>query len=123
MLREQKQNWGSLLEHGIVIACDAERFEIAYEKRSFFAAQVSDGNVADAFSRAARSVLGIASPVKILLVEGGLEGRTLAQLGQQAKAAARSAAEQSAISHPLVQDAINIFGAEIQRVKLPGEEV
>jgi DNA polymerase-3 subunit gamma/tau len=120
-LREQKQNWGSLLEHGIVVACDAQRFEIAYEKRSFFAAQVADGAVADAFSRAARSVLG--AEAKILLVDGGLEGRTLAQLGQAAKAAARSAAEQSAIAHPVVQDAINIFGAEIKNVKLPGEEV
>jgi hypothetical protein len=120
-LREEKPTWGSLLEHGIVLSCDAEKLEVAYEKRSFFAAQVSDRAVADAFERAAKSSIGVQA--KILLVEGGLSGRTLAQLANEAKTAALDAARREAVSHPVVQEAIAIFGAEIKNVKLPGEEV
>jgi len=119
-LREERATWGSLLEHGVVIRCDAEALEVAYEKRSFFAAQISDPAVADGFARAAQSELGVRA--RILICEGGVTGRTVAQLTNEQKTAALDAARREAISHPVVQEAIAIFKAEVRNVKLPGDE-
>lgn len=119
-LRKVRVTWGSLLEHGVVFRCDAEALEIAYEKRSFFAAQVTDREVADAIGRATKSELG--GTARIMLCEGGLTGRTLAQLHSEQKSQALDAARREAIAHPVVQDAIAIFKAEVRNVKLPGDE-
>ena len=119
-LRKERVTWGSLLEHGVVFRCDTEALEIAYEKRSFFAAQVTDREVAEAIARAAKSELGGAA--RIMLCEGGLTGRTIAQLQSEKKSQALDAARREAIAHPVVQDAIAIFKAEVRNVKLPGDE-
>jgi len=119
-LREERATWGSLLEHGVVVRCDAEILEVAYEKRSFFAAQISDAAVAEGFARAARAELG--ARARILICDGGVTGRTVAQITNEQKTAALDAARREAISHPVVQEAIAIFKAEVRNVKLPGDE-
>jgi len=119
-LREERATWGSLLEHGVVLRCDAEALEIAYEKRSFFAAQISDPAVAEGFAKAARAELG--ARARILVCDGGVTGRTVAQITNEQKTAALDAARREAISHPVVQEAIAIFKAEVRNVKLPGDE-
>jgi DNA polymerase-3 subunit gamma/tau len=119
-LREERQTWGSLVEHSVVVRCDADAFEIAYEKRSFFAAQLADPLIPEAITRAAHAVLG--APTRILVCEGRLSGRTVAQLGNEQKMAALDAARREAVAHPSVQHAIDIFKAEVRTVKLPGED-
>jgi DNA polymerase III subunit gamma/tau len=119
-LRKERATWGSLLEHGVIVRCDSEALEIAYEKRSFLAAQLTDSQVADAFTRATKNELGAAA--RLLLCEGGLTGRTLAQLASEQKSQAMDAARREAIAHPAVQDAITIFKAEVRNVKLPNDE-
>lgn len=119
-LRTERQAWGSLVEHGVALRADAGGLELAYEKRSFLAAQVQDRTVFDAISRASTSVLG--APAKILVCEGAIQGRTLAQITNELKNAALDAARRAAVAHPVVQDAIAIFDAEVKSVKLPGEE-
>jgi len=119
-LREERATWGSLLEHGVVLRCDAEALEVAYEKRSFFAAQISDPAVAEGFAKAARAELG--ARARILVCDGGVTGRTVAQITNEQKTAALDAARREAISHPVVQEAIAIFKAEVRNVKLPGDE-
>jgi hypothetical protein len=119
-LREERATWGSLVEHAVIIRCDADGFELAYEKRSFFAAQLADGTVAEAITRAAHAELG--APTRILVCDGKLSGRTIAQISNEQRTAALDAARREAVSHPVVQDAINIFKAEVKNVKLPGED-
>jgi hypothetical protein len=112
-LRQERATWGSLVEHSVIIRCD-DVLELAYEKRSFFAAQLNDRELGEAMQRAGVS--------RILLVDGGLTGRTLAQLHNEQKTQALDAARREAIAHPVVQDAIAIFKAEVRNVKLPGDE-
>ncbi len=119
-LRLERPTWGSLLEHGVVLRCDSELLEVAYEKRSFIAAQVQDAAVAAAFARAAKTALGV--ELKIVVCDGVVQGRTIVQIGSAEKTAALDAARREAIAHPAVQDAIEIFRAEVRAVKLPGEE-
>ncbi|MBI2391774.1 MAG: DNA polymerase III subunit gamma/tau [Deltaproteobacteria bacterium] len=119
-LREERQTWGSLVEHAIILRCDADAFELAYEKRSFFAAQLADGAVIEAITRAAKAELG--SAARIMVCDGKLSGRTLAQLANEQRTAALDAARREAVAHPVVQEAIAIFKAEVKTVKLPGDE-
>ena len=119
-LREQRPTWGSLLEHGVVMRCDGGGFDVAYEKRSFLAAQVSDRAVAEAFARAALAEL--TAPTRILVCDVPPRGRSLAAQATQQKNAALDAARESARTHPAVRDALEIFGAEVRSVKVPGDE-
>jgi DNA polymerase-3 subunit gamma/tau len=119
-LRAIRPTWGSLLEHGVVLRCDARGLEVAYERRSFLAAQVQERAVADAFAIAAREELG--ADVRIFVADVAPKGTTLATLSTQRKNAALDAKRRAAIDHPSVKDAVEIFRAEVQKVKLPGEE-
>jgi DNA polymerase-3 subunit gamma/tau len=119
-LRAVRPTWGSLLEHGVVLRCDARGLEVAYERRSFLAAQVADKAVAEAFAAAAREELG--GPTRIFVADVAPKGVTLATLSTQQKSAALDARRRAAIDHPSVKDAVEIFRAEVQKVKLPGEE-
>ncbi len=119
-LRQERATWGSLLEHGVIVRCDGEALEIAYEKRSFLAAQLGDPQIGDAFTRATKNELGAAA--RFVLCEGGLSGRTLAQLSSEQRSQAMDAARREAIAHPAVQDAISIFKAEVRNVKLPNDD-
>ncbi|MEO7096937.1 MAG: hypothetical protein ABI175_27000, partial [Polyangiales bacterium] len=120
VLRAQRATWGSLVEHGLVVRCDATAFEVAYEKRSFLAAQVADRGFGEAFARAAQAQLGASA--KIHLCEVPPKGRSLAALATQQKNASLDAARRAAIGHPLVQEAVSIFNAEVRGVKIPGDE-
>jgi len=119
-LREERATWGSLLEHGVVIRCDAERFEVAYERRSFLAAQVADRAVAEAFARAARGVLG--ADTRIFVCDSPPQGRSLATAASQARNAALEAARDAAKNHPVVKEALAVFGGEVRGVKLSKDE-
>jgi hypothetical protein len=119
-LRTFRGTWGSLLEHGVVIRCDAQKLEVAYERRSFLAAQVSDTAVSEAIDRAARETLG--GGATIWLCDVPPRGLTLAQLANQVRTAAQAEARDAALSHPSVRDAIEIFSAEVRDVKLPGDD-
>jgi hypothetical protein len=118
-LRSNRATWGSLLEHGVVVRCDAERFEVAYERRSFLAAQVSDPPVAEAFARAARDELGAAT--RILVCDKPPEGKSLAAITAESRIAADDAARTAAREHPVVQDAIAVFGGVRIKVKLTSD--
>lgn len=119
-LRAEKATWASLLEHGIIVRADAEAFVVAYDRRSFLAAQIKDPSVGAAIARAAKAALG--APSQILLCEVAPVGRTLSQIGAAVKSAALDAARAEAVAHPIVAAAISIFGAQVKHVKLPGEE-
>lgn len=119
-LRAIRPTWGSLLEHGVVLRCDGRGLEVAYERRSFLAAQVADRAVADAFAAAAHEELG--GPARIFVADVAPKGLTLAALSSQQKNAALDAQRRAAVDHPAVKEAVSIFGAEVQKVKLPNEE-
>jgi DNA polymerase-3 subunit gamma/tau len=116
-LREDKPMWGAFLENGVIVRADSQGFEIAYERRSFMAAQVTEPNVARAIERASRAELG--APSRVILADAAPQGTTLAQLASRAKTAAMDAARRAAIAHPAVQEAVAIFGAQVRDVKLP----
>ena len=120
VLRAQRATWGSLVEHGTVVRCDDASFEVAYEKRSFLAAQVADRGFGDAFAKATRAQLGTGA--RIHLCEVPPKGRSLAALATQQKNATLEAARKAAVGHPLVQEAVAIFNAEVRGVKLPGDD-
>ncbi len=119
-LRAQRATWGSLIEHGVVVRCDAGGFEIAYEKRSFLAAQVTDRGFGEALVKAAREELGASA--RVLVCETAPKGRSLAGLATQQKNAALDQARKAALANAAVLDAVAIFSAEVRGVRLPGED-
>jgi DNA polymerase-3 subunit gamma/tau len=116
-LREDKPMWGAFLENGVILRADPEAFDVAYERRSFMAAQVTDANVSRAIERATRAELGASA--RLILSEAIPAGMTLAQLATRAKTAAMDGARRAAIAHPAVQEAIAVFSAQVRDVKLP----
>ncbi|MBK7396806.1 MAG: DNA polymerase III subunit gamma/tau [Myxococcales bacterium] len=119
-VRATRSQWGTFFENGVVLRCDDQVIELAYGRRTFFAGQLADRAIADCFAEAARKELGL--ELRLLVVDGALEGLTLAKVLGDEKAAALGAARKAVVDHPLVQEAIAIFSAEVRTVKLAGEE-
>lgn len=118
-VRATRQQWGTFFENGVVLRCDADQVDLAYARRTFFAGQLADRAIADCFADAVRRELG--AELRLLVVDGSLEGLTLAKVLGEEKAAALGAARKAVLEHPLVQEAIALFSAEVRTVKLPNE--
>jgi hypothetical protein len=111
---------GAVYEHAVPLEMNAERVLLGYDAESLLATQASEPEALELLRREVRAHFGPTTQVAIdLSTRRGDGERTLASIEsdrrRKATAAARSAVEQ----HPLVREAIAVFGAELRDVRLP----
>jgi DNA polymerase-3 subunit gamma/tau len=123
-VRNARPAIASTLEHAIPVEISAARVVIGFESSAgFLAARASDPEVLDVLTREARAHFGAATHVAIDVSAKGSAGvRTIASVDAERRSVELSQARAAIQSHPLVEEAIRLFGAKVQDVKLPGSD-
>jgi DNA polymerase-3 subunit gamma/tau len=114
----------SVIEHAFPLEVSAARVVIGFEPSAgFLAALASEPEAIDVITRAIRAHFG--APTQVVLdvsakPAGG--ARTVAAIEAARRAGDLAEARASVERHPIVQEAIRLFGAQLRDVKLPNSE-
>ncbi len=114
----------SVFEHALPIEVGAAQVVVGFEpSASFLAARASEGEALDVLTREARAHFGPATRVSIdTATRASGDTRTIASLDAERRSTELSLARAAVIAHPLVSEAVRLFGAKVQDVKLPNGE-
>jgi len=113
----------SVLEHAVPISVDSARVALAYDAHSFLGTQASDPEALALLRREAQAHFGAPTDVTIDLSARSLAGQaTVAIVEAERRKSATAEARAQVERHPLVREAIALFGAELRDVRLPPEE-
>jgi DNA polymerase-3 subunit gamma/tau len=123
-LRETQAAFASFFEHALPLEITASRVVVGFEVNAAFqASRAAEPEAMEALTRAVRAHFG--APTQVLLEAGAKTSpaaRTLASLDAERRSADLAAARAAVEAHPLVQEAIRVFGAPVCDVKLPGAD-
>jgi hypothetical protein len=109
---------GSILQHAYAREVTAEHVRIALEQKSFFADQLKDTHNFNALQKFCSEFFH--AEVQLVVEEAQDEAQpSLAAERELAEARRAATIQQEALAHPLVQEVVRIFGAEVDQV-LPG---
>jgi DNA polymerase-3 subunit gamma/tau len=123
-LRQTQAHFASFYEHALALEVTPARVVVGFEAGAAFqAAGASDPAALEALTRAVRAHFGAATQVDLVLAAKCPPGlRTVAQLDAERRSADLAIARAAVASHPVVQEAIRVFGAQLREVKLPGSD-
>jgi DNA polymerase-3 subunit gamma/tau len=111
----------SVLEHAVPVDVGPTRVVVAFEPgAAFLLARANEPDAIDTLKRAVREQFG--RSVELALETLGRSpgaGKTIASIDAEQRATELARARSTIESHPLVRDAIRLFGAQIRDVKLP----
>ena len=113
----------SVLEHAIPLEMTQERVLLGFEPKSaFLAEQAKDPEALEILTREVRAHFGVPTEVALDLSAQRTPGvKTVAAVETERRQAATVMARAAVTAHPLVQEAIRVFGAEVREIKLPPE--
>jgi hypothetical protein len=102
----------------------ATRVVVGFEPSAgFFAARASEPEALEALTREIRGHFGAPTQVALDLSARPTPGvRTVASIDGERRSAELAKARAAVESHPLVQEAVRVFGATVRDVKLPSGE-
>ena len=123
-LRETQAPVASFFEYALPLEMTAARVLIGFEVAAAFqAARASEPEAVEALTRAVRAHFGAATQVVLEVASKGAPGvRTVASLDAERRSAELAAARAAVVAHPVVQEAMRVFGAALIDVKLPGAD-
>jgi hypothetical protein len=127
-VRAVRPDLASVLEHALPLEVARERVVVGFgQNDSFLAARASDPEAFDLLARSARAHFGVAAGselrVEIRTATAAPSGvRTLASIDAAHREEDLAKARLAIEKHPLVQETIRLFGAQLRDVKLPGGE-
>ncbi len=121
-LRQSRPALASVFEHGIPIEIGAARVLVGFEPgAAFLSARASEPEALEALTREIRGHFGVPTHVALDLSAKQANGlRTVAAINAEARAVELANARAAVEGHPLVQEAMRLFGAQVREVKLPG---
>ena len=115
-IRQEKPALAASLERASVSEPQPRHFELDFNGREFDYEMVNEKENVGLLKRLGRELFG--EPVKFSLNAGGREGRNQ----QKAKTARQRRQQQKALKHPLVTEALEIFGGDIVDVRVGPEK-
>ena len=123
-LRAARPALASVLEHAAPLELGAARVVVGFEPSAgFFAARASEPEALEALTREIRAHFGAPTQVALDLSARPVPGvRTVAAIDGERRSAELAKARAAIESHPLVQEAVRVFGATVRDVKLPSGE-
>jgi DNA polymerase-3 subunit gamma/tau len=124
LVRAARPALASVIEHAFPLEVSAERVVIGFEPSAGFLATVaSEPDAIEVITRAIRAHFGAPTQVVLDVSAKPVVGtRTVAAIDAERRARDLATARASVESHPIVQEAIRVFGAQLRDVKLPKVE-
>ena len=121
-LRQTEAHFASFYEHALALEVTPERVVVGFAPGAAFQATgASDPMALEALTRAVRA--HFAGPTQVVLELSAIAPpglRTVAALDAERRSADLASARAAVAGHPVVQEAIRLFGAQLRDVKLPG---
>jgi hypothetical protein len=123
-LRLEQPPLASVVEHAIPIEVGATRVRLGFEATAgFLAGRASEPAALEALTRAIRAHFGAPTQVALELSAKPVPGiRTVASIEAERRSAELAKARAAVHDHPVVKEAIRLFGAQVRDVKLPSSE-
>ncbi len=123
-VRARRPALASVLEHGIPLEVGAARVLVGFEaSAAFLAARASEPESLEALTREVRAHFGAPTQVALdLSAKQSAGARTLASVNAERRSAELADARARVEGHPVVQEAVRLFGAQVRDVKLPSGE-
>ncbi|NMB76876.1 MAG: DNA polymerase III subunit gamma/tau [Myxococcales bacterium] len=109
---------GSVLQHACPIAVSAQKVRLALEPGSFYADQLKSARNRDELARCCEEFFGSRPQIEVETLAQA-PGLSLAQAQDLEAKRNREELRRRAVEHPVVQEAIRVFGAEVDAVE-PG---
>lgn len=109
----------SVLEHAMPLEISGAHVRLGYgPKATFLADQAKEPENLELLTREVRAHFG--APTEVALdLSANASVQTIASIEAEKKKAATAAARAEVANHPLVEEAVRIFGAELREIKLP----
>ncbi len=123
-VRAVRADVASVLEHALPLEVTRERVAFGFgATESFLSARASEPEALDLLARSARAHFGAPTQVEVRTAAAAPSGvRTVASIDAAQREAEVAKARLGIEKHPLVQEAMRLFGAQLRDVKLPGGE-
>jgi DNA polymerase-3 subunit gamma/tau len=120
-VRSTRPALASVLEHAIPLEIGAARVVVGFEpSAAFLAARASEPESLETLTREVRGHYGAPTQVALdLAAKATSEARTVASLDAERRTAELAKARAAIEGHPLVQEVVRLFGAQVRDVKLP----
>jgi DNA polymerase-3 subunit gamma/tau len=114
----------SVLQHAVPIELRPARTVVGFESGAgFFAARASEPDALEILTREVRAHFGAPTQVVLDVSATPTSGlRTVASIDAERRSEALAKARAAVENHPLVQQAVRLFGATVRDVKLPSGE-
>ncbi len=116
---ENKPSLGAVLEHVVPLDVSAGQVRISIQGNEFFGKQLEEERNRRLLERVFSDYFG--TPTGLKVETEAADGESLAGTKRKQQQMRRRNLEQKSISHPVVQQAIKIFGAEVEKVKPLGK--
>lgn len=121
-VRSQRAPLASIYEHAVPVEITAERVLLGYQAEDFLSSQASEPEALELLQQEARAHFGAPTTVALDLSPRHQGIATVASLDAAERKAAEARARAAVAEHPLVREAIRVFGAELREVRLPRED-
>ncbi len=123
-VRRVRPGVASVLEHALPLEVTAERLAFGFAAGdSFLAARAGEPEALDLVTQAARAHFGASTTVELHAAASAPHGvQTVASVDAAQRDADMAKARLAVEKHPLVQEAMRLFGAQLREVRLPGGE-
>ncbi|MGH7293933.1 MAG: DNA polymerase III subunit gamma/tau, partial [Polyangiaceae bacterium] len=123
-VRARRPALASVLEHAIPIETSAARVIVGFEpSAAFLGARASEPEALEDLTREIRAHFGAPTQVALdLSARPSAVQKTVATVDAERRSAELAKARAAVENHPLVQEAVRLFGAQLRDVKLPSGE-
>jgi len=123
-VRATRPPLASVLEHAIPIEISSSRVTIGFDAAAaFLASRAGEPDALELLTREVRGHFGAPTQVELRSsAQPSNGGRTVAAIDADRRSADLAKAREAVERHPLVQEAIRLFGAQLRDVRLPGGE-
>ncbi len=117
--KKKKPPFASLLEHGQPLTLDDELLEVGYPEKSFYLERMQEADNLNFLQNLSREFFKRNLKAKVRSLHPGAQPRGSAPESKGEKKTSKREKEEEALNHPLVREAINIFGGRVVEVKNP----
>jgi DNA polymerase-3 subunit gamma/tau len=123
-VRAKRPALASVLEHAVPLETTRSRLVVGFEPgAAFLGARASEPEALEDLTREVRAHFGAPTQVALdLSARAPANVKTVASLEAERRSAEAAKARAAVEGHPLVQEAVRLFGAQLRDVKLPSGE-
>jgi DNA polymerase-3 subunit gamma/tau len=115
--KKKKPPFASLLEHGRPLILEENRLEVGYPEKSFYLERMQETDNLNFLQNLSQEFFKRKLRVKVTGVNPGALPRGPVPESPAEKKNSKREKEEEALNHPLVRDAINVFGGRVVEIK------